>query len=209
MGRAFWSSTGVGVVTHPEILTHIRAGTQLQIHRGSITSLSSTTATLSTGAHLPSDVVILATGYLPHPNITIPAPLAADLGVPSPLSSYPDSLHQKWTDLDALADAEVVRRFPRLADPPVKDRHPPNTAPWRLYNTIVPPGMVESGDRSLVFVGAVSVLDTTLYPTPSNCKKEGRRLTEPGWRKWWLSGLPHGWRGSWRLGCRWRSWSGM
>jgi len=39
----------------------------------------------------------------------------------------------------------------------------PNPNPFRLYNRIVPPEMVERGDRSFAFVGAVGAVGTAMY----------------------------------------------
>lgn len=130
--------------------------------RSEITALEGTYVVLSDGERLHTDAVVFATGYNKSEPIYSPE-LAAELGVVTDLATYPPHLREKWDNLDMLADQEVVRLFPRLANPPMPNNKPVKNAPCRLYKDILPPELARKNDRSLVFAGAVGVASTAMY----------------------------------------------
>lgn len=95
------------------------------------------------------------TGWQLTPTIKYkPDGIDAALGVPS--QSYSEKEIALWSDLDQKADKEILRQFPRLANPP--KRQLPFTqpiTPFRMYRGIAPPGLTTRGDRSLALLKMV------------------------------------------------------
>lgn len=149
------------VITQPEILGWIHKGTNIKVYRQAITNLSGNQVHLDNGEALTTDALIYATGYDVRPEVFSTAD-AAKLGVPAPVGEYPSDLKEKWDALEAEADKEITRLYPRLAQPPpVKWVNVPYT-PYRLYRSIVPLSFLQrkDPDRSLVFVGAIGAANT-------------------------------------------------
>ncbi|KAF8533366.1 hypothetical protein BDD12DRAFT_799267 [Trichophaea hybrida] len=158
----FWASLPASLANQPTFIPLLHAGDLITVHRATITHLSSNNIFLSPSSPpLQTDALILATGY--HPTCTIPSP-----AIPPTTAST--------AALDARAEAEVLRLFPRLKQAPTLYKIP-STQPFRLYNRIVPPEMIERGDRSFAFVGAVRGVGTAICA-------EATAL----WAAAWLSG---------------------
>lgn len=157
------------IIVQPEPLDAIRSG-EVKIYRKDITALSDSSVILDDGTSLQTDLLVYATGY--QIASTIFSPLdAAHLGLPVPVSLAPPAEVEKWTRLDAEADAEVCRLFPRLSKPPVLsmprsirggDEGPGEGefTPHRLYRTVLPPALLDADDRSFAVVGAIAASAT-------------------------------------------------
>ena len=174
------------IIVQPEPLDAIRSGEVVKIYRKDITALSNSNVVLDDGTSLQTDLLIYATGYRIAPTIFSSSD-AAHLGLPVPVSQVPPAEVEKWNKLDAEADEEVCRLFPRLATPPTPLTPPtPPTAPTppppppppthqpqvlrgrdegeltphRLYRTILPLSLLEADDRSFAVVGAIAASAT-------------------------------------------------
>ncbi|PWW77783.1 FAD/NAD(P)-binding domain-containing protein [Tuber magnatum] len=163
--HAWWVNGFPGIVTHPEVVDRIHEGKIVTVHRQSITSLSGDKVILEAG-ELQTDVLIWATGYEIQVNpFSIEDSIA--LGIPIPVSQAPASVQKRWDDLESVAEAEVVRLFPRLANPPKVTSHEPKYTPYRLYRSIVPLACLQRDvpDRSLVFAGTLSAASSAIMFT--------------------------------------------
>jgi hypothetical protein len=149
-------------VPDEKIINLIREGKVITIHREEITKLSGNQIHLSNGTTLDTDMLVLATGWKTiYPIFSEEDSLALGLPVkidrlPSlaPSMEYPSQAYQKATD-------RVLQLFPRLAKPPVQPREPTYTQN-RLYRFIVPLPFVKLDDRSLVIVGRLAGVGTSV-----------------------------------------------
>ncbi|EAU32657.1 predicted protein [Aspergillus terreus NIH2624] len=162
----FWIAAGLSILNYPtDFFALVRDG-RVRIHIAHITRLSDHAVHLaSTDTPLASDALIAATGWQATPNIDFrPASLPTTLGFPW----APDSLPEELT---AAADAEILRRFPRLRDQPEPATPAPyaplaDTAPaaarhpFRLARFMVPPGLATA--RSIAFMGLTMTINTTM-----------------------------------------------
>ncbi|EAW08922.1 flavin-binding monooxygenase-like protein [Aspergillus clavatus NRRL 1] len=159
----FWIASSLSILNYPtDFFALVRSGA-VRIHIASIDRLSRHTVHLSSGTALPTTALICSTGWRATPNLTFrPDALHATLGFPwgaDPLAA----------DLLAAADAEILRRFPRLRDQPARpESYQPLAAdapaaaahPFRLARFMVPPGL--TADRSLAFMGITMTINTTM-----------------------------------------------
>ncbi|KAL1999929.1 hypothetical protein VTN02DRAFT_3796 [Thermoascus thermophilus] len=159
----FWVATSISILNYPtDFYEHVRNGT-IRIHVADIVRLTDRTVHLSTGEALSASALICSTGWKATPDIQfLPAGLDRQLGLPW----SQDPLDE---DLVKQADAEILRRFPRLRDPPVPNpKYRPlanNEAaaaphPFRLARFIVPPSMLK--ERSIAFLGVVATFNTPI-----------------------------------------------
>lgn len=147
----------------------IASGTLIHVHRGAITSFSTSTITLSTGATLPSSATVFATGWRTNqPDIFDPS-LLPHLGLPYNVSSQSPSDASHWNDLDTASESKIRSLFPLLADPPshikaydAARQRTPTLTPFRLFRGIAPPSLAAKGSRDLVILGT---LLNTAVPT--------------------------------------------
>ncbi len=131
------------------------------VHRTSIKSFVDGCVSLDNGQSLPTDCVILCTGWTDNLD-NFDMSLREKLGLPS-AADFSGS----WADADARADAEVDRLLPVLRSIPHDTpggEHGAASAhrPWRLYRRMVSPGMADSGDRSIFFPGQIHSVFTPL-----------------------------------------------
>ena len=151
----FWTAR-VGIHNYPSDHHQlIRAG-KVEIHHKDIANLSEGgTINFDDGSTAQTDAIVAITGWQLTPTIKYkPDGIDAALGVPS--QTYSEKELAFWSDLDQQADKEILRQFPRLADPP--KRQLPYTqpiTPFRMYRGIAPPGLTTRGDRSLAFLKMV------------------------------------------------------
>ena len=170
--RVFWVNQPACVVVQDEPLDAIRSGEVVKVYRRDITALSDSNVILDDGSSLRTDLLIYATGYRIAPTMFSPSD-AAHLGLPVPVSQVPPAEGEKWSRLEAKADEEVCRLFPRLSTPPTPPTHPPQRllppirggdegelTPYRLYRSILPLSLLEADDRSFAVVGAIAVTST-------------------------------------------------
>ncbi|KAF4548411.1 Pyridine nucleotide-disulfide oxidoreductase-like protein 8 [Elsinoe fawcettii] len=146
---AFWIASGLSIHNYQtNIFDLVKAG-KIRVHIANVSHLSPHTVHLSTGASLPADVLIAATGWkkeasLKYLNFEITLPLD-DIEI------------QK---LSSKADAEVLSRFPALKNQPTLRFKPDTKDPLRLYRFMVPTQSM--GQRNIAFAGAVSTVSTSI-----------------------------------------------
>ncbi|PVF91749.1 FAD/NAD(P)-binding domain-containing protein [Serendipita vermifera] len=158
----YWAAQVPYSVPDETIMNLIREGKVITIHKAEITKLSGKQVYLSNGTVLDTDMLVQATGW----RTVIPIFSEEDslaLGLPvgisrlsslDPTIQYPSESSQKATDL-------VLEKFPRLAKPPMPPRTPTYTQ-HRLYRFMVPLSLVKAQDRSLVFVGRLGGIGTSI-----------------------------------------------
>lgn len=146
-GGLVWIGTTVGIFNHPiDFFSLFRKGL-VHVHISEVSSLSKSSVHLSNNTTLSADALIYATGWSHAPSISIlPASLAPKLAVgPAPPTD----------PTIAAADAEIMRRFPELADQPPHGHsvdHERATQPsYRAYRNAVPPAFLAS--RNLGYCG--------------------------------------------------------
>ena len=145
-------------------LPAVDAGTRTKIHRASVSALKESSLILSTGEEIATNVIVWSTGWADTHSCVFSSPDALDLGLPIPLSSEPRSLASHWSNLDALADEEILQAFPFLSTaPPHPNPSPVTTTPYRLHRHMVPSTHIAQGDRSIAFVGACGAVNTVTY----------------------------------------------
>ncbi|KAI0120956.1 hypothetical protein BJ170DRAFT_153875 [Xylariales sp. AK1849] len=151
----------------------IRNGT-VKVHIADITHLSPHVVHLSNGTELDSDVLHCATGWKHLPPMKfLPEGIEKEIGIPYALSPGDP------TDLIEKADKEILAKFPRLRDQPVKNKHyipllesgglsttdkiNPSTelTPYTLYRFMVPPSPSLLKHRDIAFAGAIMTFSTT------------------------------------------------
>lgn len=150
----------------------IAKGEKITVHRATITSVSSNSLTLVPDSksgiepfQLPSDALILCTGYKAFFSaLFLHSPeLSASLGLPTPLSSIPPQITEKWEPLTRAADEKISKLFPRLVTPPPVRISSRKYSPARLYRYSIPTEYVRHNDRSLVIVGMAGVLNMATW----------------------------------------------
>ena len=166
------TGTSFAILNYPkDIHDFIRSG-QVRLHRQDLGHLSDHAVHLADGTHLPSDAFIASTGWLFGPAINFKDVFQhSDLGIPS--TQYTEEQKTFWSKLDQRADAYIFSTFPQLKT----EQYPPRAnedllenpldeldaseglktrqeySPWRLYRSLIPPGLAAKGDRSLAFAG--------------------------------------------------------
>jgi dimethylaniline monooxygenase (N-oxide forming) len=158
----YWFTRNPYSVADETIIDIIREGKRITVHKAAITKLSGKQVHLEDGTTLETDMLIYATGWENHlPIFSEKDSLALGLPVPiahlpslDPNVQYPSEATKKATEL-------VLKSFPRLAHPPISPRTPKYTQ-FRLYQFTAPLPMVEKEDRSLAFVGYLSVNGTAV-----------------------------------------------
>ncbi len=152
----------------------VKAGT-IRVHIAEIASLSPGQVHLADGTQLASDALACATGWKHVPPMAfLPAGVDKELGLPH-VASPEAGGEPIWTDAAVQqADAEILRRFPRLKDQPVqnKDLKPllapgsglsssdavtPSTplTPYTLYRFVAPPTPRLLARHDIAFAGVV------------------------------------------------------
>lgn len=138
----------------------IHAG-DVTVHRTSIESFADNVVHLKDGKNIPTDFVLLCTGWKDGLS-TFDSKLRAEIGLPSAAD-----LDQSWLKLDAEADAKVDELLPNLQsiphDTPQSVEHKESEhRPWRLYRRLVSPAMANAQDRSLFIAGQIHSVYTPL-----------------------------------------------
>ncbi|KAL8710424.1 MAG: hypothetical protein Q9220_005025 [cf. Caloplaca sp. 1 TL-2023] len=155
----FWQNQGAGLINRPDFWETI-AG-KVKVYRQDIDMLDEGIIRLQNGEDVRSDAILCGTGWVPSLRF-FDTDLAAELGIPQPVNTYPREEAEKWSDLEKAADHEVIERFPLLADPPEHYRTPITHTPYRLYSGIAP-----LEDSSIAFVGHVLIAN---YFRVSECQ---------------------------------------
>ncbi len=153
----FWIATSLSILNYPtNIFDLVRSGA-IKIHVDDIDHLSSRTVHLSSGKALAADALLCSTGWKHRPPMKfLPEGIETALGLPT-RSDGPEQ------ELALKADAEILKRFPRLASQPAadaeykplegKDAPTQLNRPFRLYRFMVPPAFIE--ERSIAYTGMV------------------------------------------------------
>lgn len=131
------------------------------MHRASITSMSGDTVLLSNGTSLQSDAAVFCTGWETTYKI-FDQTTAHELGISAPLQSQSDELKNYWDELGQKADADVLETLPRLKYPPPYNKKKIANTPVRLYRYILPPTLAGKDDHSLIFLGEVVNIMTSI-----------------------------------------------
>jgi dimethylaniline monooxygenase (N-oxide forming) len=131
---------------------------KVYVHRSSIKSLSGNELYLDdeAGTHFPCDAILCGTGWQRGLHMFDNATLQS-LGLPYPKATESPSETAKWDKLVGAADAQVLKRFIMLRNPPAHYRKPEHRTPYRLYHTLAP-----VHDDSILFMNHV-VAGAKLY----------------------------------------------
>ncbi|KAI0171491.1 hypothetical protein BJ166DRAFT_562786 [Pestalotiopsis sp. NC0098] len=148
----------------------------VKVHIDDVVGLSDHTVHLATGTKLQSDALCCVTGWKPLPPMKfLPQGIEKDLGIPHVLSSS-DDLY----DLVPKADEEILARFPRLKDQPIRNKRyvpllenkgvsttdeiNPSTelTPYMLYRFMIPANPRFLKHRDIAFAGMVMNFSTTI-----------------------------------------------
>ncbi|KAK5021101.1 hypothetical protein LTR16_000411, partial [Cryomyces antarcticus] len=121
----FWQNDGSGIQQRPEFWDVI--ANKVNVYRSEITSLSDR-------------------------NIFFSLHESARLGLPVSVEHEDTETSQNWKQLEQLTRSSVLKRFPRLANPPSHFQHPASSTPYRLYKAIAP-----LDDPSVVILGHIQV----------------------------------------------------
>lgn len=161
----FWYGVSIAILNYPKnIYDFVRDG-QVEVIRKDIRSLEADTIIrFEDGSSVQTDAFVASVGWKWTPSIEFrPKEIHADLGLPS--TEYTKTQKETWDKLDARADIEVFKRFPKLATAPKKDheslfeqetgRLRQAFTPWRLWRGIVPPSLP---NRDIVFLGVITQL---------------------------------------------------
>lgn len=159
----FWIASSLSIINYPtDFFELIKNGT-IKVHIADIDHLSDHAVHLSSGDTLPTTALICSTGWRCTPNLKfLPEGIDRDLGFPWST----DPLDSKMVE---AADEEILRRYPRLRDPPHPNPkyRPLNEQaeaaaphPFRLTRFMVPLSMVK--ERSLAFMGIPATINTAL-----------------------------------------------
>ncbi|KAL2353264.1 putative dimethylaniline monooxygenase [Cryomyces antarcticus] len=132
----FWQNDGSGIQQRPEFWDVI--ANKVNVYRSEITSLSDRNIVLQDGSTIPTDFFSL------HES--------ARLGLPVSVEHEDTETSQNWKQLEQLTRSSVLKRFPRLANPPSHFQHPASSTPYRLYKAIAP-----LDDPSVVILGHIQV----------------------------------------------------
>ncbi|KAK3614435.1 hypothetical protein LTR56_027259 [Elasticomyces elasticus] len=165
----FSTATTFAILNYPtDVLQYVRDG-QVKVYHENISRLSDHAVHLQDGTMLNSSAFVASTGWLHGPAVDFTHKAThSELGITS--LDYTEEDKTFWEKLDAKADAEIFRMFPKLAtlaDPPCAeqdlkdnpfDEVDSNLArreyqPWRLYRSLISPGLAAKGGRSLAFAG--------------------------------------------------------
>jgi len=145
-----------------EFVKQLHSGELIQVHRASIDSMSGSEISLSNGSRLKADAVVFATGWEYQSEIFDPA-LALELGISASSESEDFTIAKYWNDLHVKADAEVLEVLPRLGRPPPYHQRTIDDTPTRLYRQILPSSLAAKNDNSLVVLGLVTSILTSIY----------------------------------------------
>ncbi|KAJ5560457.1 hypothetical protein N7513_002856 [Penicillium frequentans] len=159
----FWIASSLSILNYPTDFFDLVKNGSVKIHVADLDHLSDHTVHLSTGDELPTTALICATGWRCTPNLKfLPEGIDRTLGFPWST----DPIDAKMVE---AADAEILRRFPRLIDQPNPNPkyHPLDETseaaaphPFRLARFMIP--LSTLNERSLAFMGVPMTINTTL-----------------------------------------------
>lgn len=158
----FFTASLAGLHGNETFARELREGKLLQVHRASITSMTDRSVHLSNGEILPCDAAVFATGWNYKCDLFSETD-ALQLGMTASLAVEDPATASYWQKLTAKADQEVVERLPILAHPPPHYERPVSYTPFRLYRYQLPTSLAAANDRSLIFCGLVTSIQTSIF----------------------------------------------
>jgi dimethylaniline monooxygenase (N-oxide forming) len=154
--NAFFLTSPAGIVHYADFWDTIAQN--VDIYREDIDHIDENNIYLTSGASINSDAILCGTGF--NESFPFLTPVQCiDLGLPHSISDEPPEITKEWTTLTQTADAKILKRFPRLANPPPLPENlgdiSTSIAPYRLYNCIIPLSVTQ--DRSIAFTGFANI----------------------------------------------------
>jgi dimethylaniline monooxygenase (N-oxide forming) len=194
----FWSPATLGVMTHPGLWKDIHEGSRVHVRENTITGLDAKGVKLDNGTTIPTDMVVLATGWKSFPTkFLFSDEDRLKFGLPS-VKSFDSKVQHRWLTLRQQADLGVTNTLPILSESPRWDSHNPRVEDdFHLYRSIIPASSDDS-DRSLAYVG---FLRTTVAPMVYEAQalwataylqgklevpSQERRETDTAWLNAWI-----------------------
>ena len=167
---AFWTASGLSILNYETDFFELAKSDKVRIHIADITRLSPGKVHLSTGESFETDALFCSTGWRHTAPLNFsPAELEADLGLMSQRFSRDEEA------LIARADEEILKRYPRLADRPQKNKNfeslkdtkasLPNEeklSSMDLYRFMVPTDPQIMARHDIAFAGFVMTISTSI-----------------------------------------------
>ena len=155
----FWQGSTVSILNYEDDFYDLVRSGKIEVHISDVDQLLENSVRLGNGTELNVDAIMTATGWKHTPPIKfLPFGVENDLGLPDHQSAS-----ERELELEKLANAEILDRFPILKNAPT----PPAlnamsrqhfSHPWRLFRFIVPPAFVSS--RTIAFTGMLFTVRT-------------------------------------------------
>ena len=156
----FWANDSNGV-SQREDFWRVVLAENVMVYREDILRLEGS-AIVMPGITTKADVIICCTGWTPSFHSFCDEKLKEELGLPVAIDSEPraESTSEKsvadWAWTDRVSELEVLRRFPRLQNPPQHFKTPATQSPFRLWRHMVPANG-NSKYPGIVFLGSLVV----------------------------------------------------
>lgn len=154
---AFWIGSGLSILNYDTPLFDLVKQGKIRVHVDNIDRLEPGKVVLSSGEVLEADGLVCSTGWKKESSIKFSDLDDIGLGLPQAL------VQSERLKLNAKADDDVLKMFPRLKDQPQLRFEPKEADPLRYYRFMVPSTMVKS--RNLAFAGMVSSVSTAICAT--------------------------------------------
>ena len=156
----FWQNDSAGINQRADFFATIAE--RVHVYRRNIdhlTGLGISLAPKDTTAEskpdeIPADAIVYCTGWSTVSSI-FSEEMSSRLGLRVRLDEKSTGFPSKWRDLELAAEADVIARFPMLAQTPPHHRSEPSQFPFRLYKCMVP--LSDAPDRSLVCLGKMVI----------------------------------------------------
>ncbi|KAL2060367.1 hypothetical protein VTL71DRAFT_9762 [Oculimacula yallundae] len=145
-----------------KFVDELHFGNLIQVHRATITSMTGSGINMNNGESLPCDAAIFATGWEYMSTMFDPAE-SLNLGSPAPLTDEDPETTTYWEKLRGKAEKEVLDLLPILKNPPPHHPRKVEHTPYRLYRHILPSNLAAQDDRSLIFLGLLTSIQTSIY----------------------------------------------
>lgn len=158
----FFTASLVALHGNKKFVEELHSGNLIQVHRASIVSVSRSDITLSNGEVLASDAAVFATGWDYKLDLFDPAD-SLQLGVPTLSKDEDPEIASYWEKLGTEAEKEVLQTLPILKTPPPHHERNVEYTPYRLYRYMLPTSLASQDDRSLIFLGLVTSVQTSIY----------------------------------------------
>lgn len=151
---AFWIGSGLSILNYDTSLFDLVKEGKIRVHIDNIERLEPGKVVLSSGEILEADGMVCSTGWQKESSIKFTGLGDAGLGLSQAV------VGAERIKLNAKADDEVLKMFPRLKGQPQLQFEPKDAEPLRYYRFIVPSTMVKS--KNLAFSGMISTVNTAV-----------------------------------------------